>query len=114
MQIRQNQTGPSRKLSRPKAPEPPPEGNPWTPTEIVATSVAATGASIGLGYLGFEAGMGSGAMLGLLLTRPGGSLLHNITLGVQIGAVAGPVIGALGGASLVYLLADALKNPDPQ
>jgi hypothetical protein len=94
-----------------KTPPPPEEGNPWTPTEIAVTSVAATGAAAGLGYLGFGAGMGTGAFLGLLLTTPGGSLLNNITLGVRIGAVAGPVIGALGGASLVYLLADAIKNP---
>lgn len=112
MQIKQNPAGPPRRFHRPKDSSPPPEPNPWTPTELVATGLAATGAATGLGYLGFEAGLGMGAMLGLLLTRPGGSLLQNVTLGVKIGAVAGPVIGALGGASLVYLLADALKNPD--
>lgn len=112
MQIRQNPGGQPGRLHRPKDSAPPHEPNPWTPTEVVATGVAATGAAVGLGYLGFEAGLGMGALLGLLVTRPGTSLLHNVTLGVKIGALAGPVIGALGGASLVYLLADALKNPD--
>ncbi|MBN9414842.1 MAG: hypothetical protein J0I12_05345 [Candidatus Eremiobacteraeota bacterium] len=109
MQIRKNQGGPPPRLPQPKPAEP----APWTPLEIVTTGTAATGAAVGLGYLGFGAGMGTGAFLGLVLTQPGGSLLHNVTLGVRIGAVAGPVLGALGGASLVYVLADALKNPIP-
>lgn len=39
------------------------------------TSVATTGAAVALGYLGFEAGLGSGAFLGLVLTQPGANLL---------------------------------------
>jgi hypothetical protein len=107
MKIRQNPGNPPPRPPRRPALEP----NPWTPTEVVVTGAAATGAALGLGYLGFDAGLGAGALAGLLLTRPGGSLLNNVTLGVKIGAVAGPVLGALGGVSLVYLLADALKNP---
>jgi len=107
------QQAPNPRIPTQRKPTPPPQegGNPWTPTEIAVTSVTAAGAAAGLGYLGFGAGIGTGAFLGLVLTTPGSSLLNNITLGVRIGAVAGPVIGALGGASLVYLLADALKNP---
>ena len=54
-------------------------------------------------------------MLGLMLTQPGSGLgdpglLGNILTGVRVGAISGAVIGAAGGACLVYLISDLLKH----
>lgn len=94
---------------------PPPEqphGDGWC---TAGKAGAAIISAAGLGYAGFHGGAMAGGLLGLMLTQPGAGLgnpglLGNIVTGLQVGAISGAIIGAAGGASLVYLIADLLKS----
>lgn len=94
--------------------EPPqqPRGDGWCQAGKAGAAVL-TGA--GLGYAGFHGGAMAGALLGLTLTPPGAGLgepglLGNILTGVRVGAISGAVIGAVGGACLVYVISDLISE----
>lgn len=112
-----NAMRPNRAPQQPPTPpgdEPPqpPQGDGWSQA---GTAGAAVLAGAGFGFLGFHAGVRGGAMLGLLLTQPGSGLgdpglLGNVLTGVRVGAIAGTLVGAAAGVSLVYLAREAMKE----
>lgn len=102
------------KLNEPggEPPHQPEGGDGWSKA---GTAGAAVLSAAGMGFLGLHAGVRTGAILGLMLTQPGSGLgdpglLGNVLTGVRVGAIAGTVIGAAAGASLVYLISEAMKQ----
>lgn len=108
--------GSPRPLRTPKGDPPPdqPKGDTWCKA---GTAGVAALSGAGLGYAGFHGGAVAGGLLGMVLTPanagigdPG--LLGNVLTGLQVGAVTGALVGAVGGVCLVYLVADLLKSPE--
>ncbi|MBS2038221.1 hypothetical protein JST97_24765 [bacterium] len=108
----------SRPLRRPNHQQPggqPPEqpqGDGWCQAGKAGAAVLS---AAGLGYAGFHGGAMAGGLLGLMLTQPGSGLgdpglLGNVVTGLRVGAISGALIGAAGGACLVYLISDLLQG----
>jgi hypothetical protein len=113
MQVSNHFSRAPRILNTPKREHPKGPDEPRGDGFLTAGAAALAGA--GLGYAGAHGGAVAGGLLGLMLTPSGSSLgssglLGNIGMGMQIGAVSGALIGVAGGASLVYLISEALKS----
>ena len=113
MQINNVLSQTPRTLRTPKRDQPEGPGEPRGDGWVTAGAAVVAGA--GLGYAGAHGGAVAGGLLGLVLTPSGSGfgnpgLLGNIGTGLQVGAVAGALIGVAGGVSLVYLISEALKS----
>ena len=101
------------KLNQPTPPPPEPNGGDgWCQAGKAGAAVLC---ATGMGALGFQGGARAGMVLGLMLTRPGSGLgvpglLGNVLTGLRVGAITGTLVGAAAGASLVYLISDAMQS----